>query len=124
MYTELAFYHKQIMQAYEQIALCESQGTRFLGSYYRVAFFGKRLLPSYMHGRQYIYKMPKITSLGESIQKLKADLQLTIAPDAIRVIMDSRSVDIEALDESAVHIQVTSVHPFFSDQDIDGTNTA
>jgi hypothetical protein len=42
--------------------------SRFLGSYYRVAFFGN--LFEELSGQEFIYKEPKLTRLGEISDRL------------------------------------------------------
>lgn len=50
--------------------------SRFLGSYYRVAFFGN--LFEELSGQEFIYKEPKLTRLGEISDRLVVRIALCI----------------------------------------------
>jgi hypothetical protein len=67
-YHKLSQCHKDLADIFDKIILANQNETRFLGSYYRVAFFGHKF--EELHGKEYIYKEPKLTRLGEITDRL------------------------------------------------------
>jgi len=55
--------------------LQEINNSRLLGTYYRVGFYGKKFGPE-MDGKEFVYKMPKITRLSEVTQMVTVSEEL------------------------------------------------
>jgi len=70
-----------------------------------------------MDGKEYIYKEPKITRLGEIQDRLKAVFAMKFkSEDKLKIITDSNTVNREKLDPSMCYIQITSVAPYIDDE--------
>jgi len=83
-----------------------------LGSYYRVGFYGK--LFEELDEKEYIYKEPKITRLGEIQDRLKGIFIARFkSEEKLRIYTDSKPVDRKFLDPELAYIQITSVTPYF-----------
>jgi hypothetical protein len=67
-YKKLSECHKDLKEIFDTIILANQNESRFFGSYYRVSFFGHKF--EELHGREYIYKEPKLTRLGEITDRL------------------------------------------------------
>jgi hypothetical protein len=108
MYTDLSFYHQQMMVAYESINNAEFKGTRFLGTYYRVGFYGATAIP-HLHGKEYIYKEPKLTKLGEITERLTKNVekQSRVKNGGVKVLTESGKIDLSSLDPNIAYIQIT-----------------
>lgn len=86
--------------------------TRLLGSYYRIGFYGAEF--EELDNKEYVYKEPKITRLGEIQDRLKAIFATKFkTDDKIKIITDSGAVDRAKLDPNFNYIQITSVTPYF-----------
>jgi hypothetical protein len=83
-----------------------------LGSYYRVAFYGT--LFEDLDGKEFIYKEPKITKLGEIQDRLKDIFNKRFkGEDKLKIITDSNNVDRSKLESDLCYIQLTYVTPYF-----------
>ncbi|KII64446.1 Dedicator of cytokinesis protein 10 [Thelohanellus kitauei] len=106
-YQELSSTHDQIKKAYDKIM--EMMGKRFLGTYYRVSFFGSGFNET--HGCEYIYKEPKLTSLPEIVERLK---KIHTNPTrTLKIIQESSKLKWRDLDQKNDYIQINVVQPHF-----------
>lgn len=87
---------------------------RYLGTYFRVGFYGKRF--GERNGVEFIYKKPKITLLAEVSVELK-ELYSKQLGVPVRTLPDSGPVDRAALDPNDCVLQVTFVKPFFTPEE-------
>eukprot|EP00301_Raphidiophrys_heterophryoidea_P025592 c8625_g1_i1.p1 GENE.c8625_g1_i1~~c8625_g1_i1.p1 ORF type:complete len:814 (-),score=214.98 c8625_g1_i1:3-2444(-) len=118
IYKDLSFYHQQMMMAYTSINDAEEKQTRFLGTYYRVGFFGQDIIP-HLHQKQFIYKEPNITKLGEITQRLTEQLGAQVGGvENVKILSDSGIIDFTSLPPKIVHIQITHVEPYFSAKEL------
>ncbi len=93
--------------AYTAINDVEENQTRFLGTYYRVGFFGESVIP-HLHKKQFIYKEPKLTKLGEITHRLQDQLAAQVGgPENVKILYDSDAIDSSTLPPTTVHIQIT-----------------
>lgn len=92
-------------------------GKRFLGSYFRVAFFGDRFEPE-LRSRQFVYKQPALTNLAEFSLNLQAFYKNLLGDSVVELITDSKAVDVAALDRNKAYVQVTFVQPHFADNEL------
>jgi len=111
-YDKLAKSHGDLKEIFAKIISSIQNQSRLLGSYYRIGFYGSVF--EEMDGKEYIYKEPKITRLGEIQDRLKAVFaQKFKTEDKLKIITDSNAVNREKLDASLAYIQITSVAPYF-----------
>jgi len=86
--------------------------SRILGSYYRVGFYGN--IFEELDGKEFIYKEPKITRLGEIQERLLEIFGSRFGGvDKIKVFPDSNVVDRSKLNNDFGYLQITSVTPYF-----------
>lgn len=101
----------RLHEAYKKVVSITKTGKRYLGTYFRVAFFGH---VSHFDGRlrasftllyiicfqhfgedneiQFIYKEPKVTNLTELTHRLKRLYTRKFGQDSVEIIMDSTKV--------------------------------
>jgi hypothetical protein len=106
-YAKQAMLHGNIRSMYVLMMTAERAGTRLLGTFYRVGFYGAAF--GDLDGRQFVYKEPDLTQLSEVTERLtrlwRRRLQAEVA-----VIKDSRAVDPGAPPDGP-RLQVTHVRP-------------
>ncbi|EDV29620.1 uncharacterized protein TRIADDRAFT_18599, partial [Trichoplax adhaerens] len=119
-FQQLADAHGQLHEAYKKIVEVMSSGNRFLGTYYRVSFFGQEFEDD--GGKEYIYKEPKVTGLSEISQRLSAMYGKRFNKE-VAIIQDSGQVDTKTLDEKKIYIQVTFVSPYFEEEELENRIT-
>jgi len=110
-YAALAERHLSLHKSFLNIEICNSAHNRVFGSFYRVGFFGKGF--GEMDGKEYIYKEPKITRLGEIKDRLMAIYTERLGQERVRLWTRSAEVKREELEEGICYIQLTSVEPYF-----------
>lgn len=109
-YEALAKCYKAVSSAYETIHTVMSNGKRILGTYYRVAFFGRNY---FEEPREYIYKEPKVTPLSDICDRLKDIFGRKFGHEKVRLIMSEKEIDEKTdCDPKFAYIQVTHVHPY------------
>jgi len=85
-----------------------------------VGFYGSQV--EELDGKEYIYKEPKITRLGEIQERLKTIFceKFKCSEDKLRIITDSNTVDRAKLqiDTEICYIQITSLVPYFEQWEI------
>lgn len=121
-YPALVQCYSHLYQAYSRVVEVNASQKRLLGRYYRVAFYG----PSYFEdeaGKEYIYKEPKVTSLAEISERLYHQYCDKFGKEAVKMIMDSNSVDADELESRYAYIQVTHVNPYFPEEERNNRQT-
>ncbi|XP_042890658.1 dedicator of cytokinesis protein 9-like isoform X3 [Penaeus japonicus] len=121
-YPALVQCYSHLYQAYSRVVEVNASQKRLLGRYYRVAFYG----PSYFEdeaGKEYIYKEPKVTSLAEISERLYHQYCDKFGKEAVKMIMDSNSVDPDELESRYAYIQVTHVNPYFPEEERNNRQT-
>eukprot|EP01114_Cavostelium_apophysatum_P003911 TRINITY_DN1404_c0_g1_i1.p1 TRINITY_DN1404_c0_g1~~TRINITY_DN1404_c0_g1_i1.p1 ORF type:complete len:1840 (+),score=629.05 TRINITY_DN1404_c0_g1_i1:76-5595(+) len=109
-YEKLAKSHGDLKDIFNKIISANQTQTRLLGSYYRIGFYGTNF--EELDGKEYIYKEPKITRLGEIQERLKAVFAQKFKAE-LKIITDSNIVDRSKLDPAVNYIQITSVTAYF-----------
>jgi len=112
-YRSLSKCHQDLKEIYDKIILAIQNETRFLGSYYRVAFFGKKF--EELDGKEFIYKEPKLTKLGQISDRLLTLYQKKFGETTkVQLLTTSADVDTSKLElNEKCYIQITSVEPYF-----------
>ncbi|XP_060575600.1 dedicator of cytokinesis protein 9-like [Ruditapes philippinarum] len=116
-FEKLAESYNILSGAYNKVVEVMQSGKRLLGTYFRVAFFGQSFFDD-EDQKQYIYKEPKVTSLGELCDRLKTMYEGKYGKDNVKLIKDSKTVDPNDLDNKYAYIQVTHVTPFFKEKEL------
>ncbi|XP_046402811.1 dedicator of cytokinesis protein 9 [Ischnura elegans] len=111
-YDALATAYSNLALSCNKIIEVERSGRRLLGTYFRVAFYG-RASPWEKKGVEYVYHEPKVTPLAEISERLRQQHSERYGADSVRLGMESQSLDPETLDPKLAHIQVTHVVPYF-----------
>lgn len=109
-HTKLAECYRHLVEVQTKLADAAQQEQRFLGRYYRVGFYGPKF-GERLNGKEFIYKMPKLTQLSEISRKLKQvyEQQLGVT---IRMLPDSSQVQAEQLNANEHVLQVTFLQPY------------
>ena len=105
----------------------ERKNKRIFGTYFRVRFFGNFQDPNAKcnYSREYIYKEPAVTKLGEISDKLLAQYQgAKLQVQLIDTSEEQKMEDISQMDLShCLYIQITHVVPVLDDmEDMYSTN--
>ncbi|XP_064615017.1 dedicator of cytokinesis protein 9-like [Liolophura sinensis] len=116
-FDKLASSYQELYQAYTRVVEVTQSGRRLLGQYFRVAFFGQSHFED-EDGKQYIYKEPKVTSLAELCGRLEKMYSEKFGRDNVKLIKDSKMVEVSSLDPKFAYIQVTHVTPYFTDAEL------
>ncbi|CAI8031739.1 Dedicator of cytokinesis protein 11 [Geodia barretti] len=104
----------KLHQAYRKVVDIEESGRRYLGTYFRVAFFGRPFGDD--HEKQYIYKEPAVTTLAEIVLRLQKLYSRKFGPGTpVNIVQESGRVDIESLASNHANIQITHVEPYFTE---------
>lgn len=117
-YEKLAAVCKDMHTCFEQISEKSTAGTRPLGTYYRVKFWGK-LFGDDLRDSEFIYREPDVTPLAVISRRLQDMYTPRAAAGMLEMIMDSKEVSSDDLDDHVAYIQVTVVQPVFSDKGVD-----
>ena len=111
-FRRLTSVYEALYLACQNAVKVSQNGRRYLGKYFRVAFYGQPFFEE-EDGKEYIYKEPKVTSLTEVSNRLWKLYAEKLGQDNVRLIMDSKRVDPGELDPKRAHLQVTFVEPHF-----------
>ncbi|KII69777.1 Dedicator of cytokinesis protein 10 [Thelohanellus kitauei] len=109
-YKGLADTYIKLKNTYEKII--ERAHKRFLGTYYRVSFYGHGFKEE--HGCGYIYKEPKLTYLPEVVQRLK-NIYSPSCPN-LTIVQESTKLRWKELDHESNYIQINAVKPNYMDK--------
>eukprot|EP00033_Pygsuia_biforma_P003084 GCRY01003391.1.p1 GENE.GCRY01003391.1~~GCRY01003391.1.p1 ORF type:complete len:1660 (+),score=148.71 GCRY01003391.1:130-5109(+) len=111
-YEELCEVFSDLHLIFKEIVSCTKTDSRILGTYYRVAFYGKPFLE--LSGKQFIYKEPFCTQLVDIVPRLQS-LYEGILSQTISIIQGSKPVSDDLIYSDIPSIQITSVLPFFDE---------
>ncbi|KYQ91596.1 DOCK family protein [Tieghemostelium lacteum] len=115
-YEELANCHGDLQDIFRKILECTKTQSRMLGSYYRVVLYGKAF--EEYSGMEFIYKEPKITRLVEIKDRLRTLYAKKLnVPEVEIQIIEGSQVDITTKDPSKYYLQITSVVPYFTEDE-------
>ncbi|GAM17423.1 hypothetical protein SAMD00019534_005980 [Acytostelium subglobosum LB1] len=117
-YDKLATCHGDLQDIFKRIVECTRTKSRMLGSYYRVAFFGNKF--EELNSMEFVYKEPKITRLVEIKDRLRTLFakKYSVPEQSIQIIEGSFAVDVSKLDPEQCYLQLTSVVPYFPEEEI------
>lgn len=108
-HAELEKVHRKMADCYKE--LVHRGQHRFLGTYFRVGFYG--ILFGDLDQQEYIYKEAALTRLGEFSLRLHKLYQDKLGADKVEVLKESSDVDPGSLDPRKGFIQITYVEPYF-----------
>ncbi|XP_003391040.2 PREDICTED: dedicator of cytokinesis protein 7-like, partial [Amphimedon queenslandica] len=97
-------------------SLAKKGDRRFLGSYFRVGFYGFWF--GDLHMKEFIYKEEALMKLSEFSLKLENLYSEQLGSEKVEIIKDSNEVDTSKLDGGKAYIQVTYVEPYFEDWEL------
>ena len=113
-YEELAAVASDMHACFEEIVRFKTGAKmRFLGTYFRVGFFGAGF--SALDGAEFIYKEPSVTPLSEIVLRLETLYGERFGHDHVTIVRDSKAVDTSKFKPKDVSIQVTKVEPYTKD---------
>ncbi len=69
-WPQLTASYEHLHEITAKLVVAERDQSRMLGTYYRVGFYGRKFGPK-IDGREFVYKMPRITRLMEITSNLK-----------------------------------------------------
>eukprot|EP00474_Spongospora_subterranea_P002545 CRZ03003.1 hypothetical protein [Spongospora subterranea] len=113
-FSALSTAHLHLHSVYSQLVSSNASGNRLFGSYYRITFIGDKAVfgTGSDEGKQYIYKMPKITRLAEVVDYMKTSYGQQLGHgQIIRIWPDSGPIDRSKIAPNENVIQVTYVQP-------------
>eukprot|EP00040_Diaphanoeca_grandis_P010020 m.51332 g.51332 ORF g.51332 m.51332 type:complete len:2104 (+) comp21430_c0_seq2:202-6513(+) len=109
-YKELAHMSAKMQESFLHITHVNEKKNRFLGSYFRVGFYGELFVQ--LNNKEYIYKEPNVTRLAEISLRLQTLYTSRFGADNVVMVKDSKTIDPSTLDKSKAYIQVTYVEPY------------
>lgn len=113
-YENLQRVYSEISELYGQIGKANLKTTRLFGSFYKVGFYGK-LFPDELNGKEFVYKMPRITRLAEIIEYLEKNFSRQLGEDKVKIVGDTFQTKGMDQQDEAAYIQITSVQPYYED---------
>ncbi|CAI8007936.1 Dedicator of cytokinesis protein 7 [Geodia barretti] len=113
-YQSLEKVHRSLSDCYQQ--LLHKGSHRFLGTYFRVGFYG--LIFGDLDRAEFVYKEAALTQLGEFSLRLQNLYSEKLGKDKIELLKDSKTIDPSTLDPAKGHIQVTFVEPYFEEWEL------
>jgi hypothetical protein len=114
-YAKLSASHAALSNIFNKIVESINNQSRLFGSYYRVGFYGARY--GDLNGKEFVYKEPKITRLGE-IQDRLMTLYSRKLGTTITMITTSGDVEVKKLEPDNCYMQLTHVSPYFDDWEL------
>lgn len=115
-FKEMASTFADLKQSFAKIAADEEARTRTLGQFYRVVFigdvFGKE------SGREYVYKTPLLTRLGEVKERLENINRARYGADKIEVWPRNEPIPVDKQVAGKGWIQITNVRPYFDEEEL------
>ncbi|EGG15455.1 DOCK family protein [Cavenderia fasciculata] len=106
----------------ELVVLCNqmiSESTvnqRLFANYYRVAFFGKNLLPE-IHEKEYIYKELPSVRLADISERLQNQFRGKFGDDKFH-LLPNKPVDRSTLNPDHIYLQIISVEPYLLPEEL------
>lgn len=103
-----------LQSSYQKVRADHEARTRTLGHFYRVAFWGA--IFGEEAGREYIYKTPLLTRLGEIKDRLEGLYRAEYGEEAISVW--PRNEPPETVPSGQGYVQITAVDPYFDSSEL------
>lgn len=124
LYQHRRNYLKQA-ECYQDLqALCDNSvketqdNRRIFANYYRVAFFGGGEKLQDLDGKQYVYKEQGGIRLADFSQRLQQQFSKKIPSDNIKLVSNLSDFDRSKMQEGHLYIQIVSVEPYFSSEEL------
>lgn len=111
------FYQKNHKEFIKKESLISDQ-PRYFSTYYRITLFSPLLGSE--DGQSYIYKMSKFAKLYQVVKMVKS-LISDLAP--VELIDHSGKVDKGSLSHEKIHVQITNVKPYFTQEELEERKT-
>ena len=100
-YDQMSFGHLDLHECCKELhTMTQTHKVRYLASYFRVAFFGKRF--ELLNGREYIYREKKITRLNEITNRLERMYVKKFGEANVEIIGHSSAVEVAKLSAEKV----------------------
>ncbi|KAK3273387.1 hypothetical protein CYMTET_18352 [Cymbomonas tetramitiformis] len=109
-WTDLSKVHVGLSDVYRRLAEQTTAGVDHINGgaiFFRVAFHGVAFGEE--AGKQYIYREPVGTSLGDMLARMRVCCGERVGEDNLRIVRESEDVIPEALSSSVAYLQVTAV---------------
>uniref|UniRef100_A0A0P6E5D7 Dedicator of cytokinesis protein n=2 Tax=Daphnia magna TaxID=35525 RepID=A0A0P6E5D7_9CRUS len=116
-YVALSECFSVLSQACSRATEVNRTGKRLLGTYYRVALYGKARFGDEAC-TEYIYKEPKVTSLSEIAERLNKMYCSKFGAERVKLAMDSNPIEDKDMDPQMAYVQITHVLPYFEENDL------
>ncbi|XP_046447610.1 dedicator of cytokinesis protein 9-like isoform X2 [Daphnia pulex] len=116
-YVALAECFSVLSQACSRANEVNRTGKRLLGTYYRVALYGKARFGDEA-GTEYIYKEPKVTNLSEIAERLNRMYCAKFGTERVKLAMDSNPIEDKDMEPQMAYVQITHVVPYFEENDL------
>jgi hypothetical protein len=107
-WAQLTACYAHLSSVMEKLVIAERDQSRLLGTFYRVGFHGLKFGPR-LDGREFVYKLPRITRLSEVAEQLKT-LYSNQLKCPVKVHPHSGLVELKNPEEECV-LQITFVLP-------------
>jgi len=118
-FNNLSQAHRQLDAIWQD--MWQRGNDRIFGKYYRVGFYSPRF--GELDGKEFVYKLPKLTHLYELSGRLKEFYGKTLSGCEVVVMPDSGAVDRSTLDPLKAYLQITSVAPYFDEAELSERDT-
>ena len=106
-YDHMSYGHLDLHECLKELhQITQTRKPRYMASYFRVAFFGKRF--EILNGREFIYREKRITRLAEVNSRLEHLYGKKFGADNVEIIGSSNTVDPATLDPSKVSSSICS----------------
>lgn len=100
----------------DKIQESNETNARLFSNFYLVGFYGTAFKG--LNGRQFVYKENGAVRLGDIMTRLPAQWAQKFGKEKVKYIPFSAKFDASALDPEILHIQISSVEPFFDDMSL------
>ncbi|KAJ5076990.1 dedicator of cytokinesis dock [Anaeramoeba ignava] len=116
-WNSLASLHSDLQKVFQNLAAESANNiqNRGFGAFYRVAFYGDFFAD--LDPNQFIYREPDFTHLFTLAEKLTKQYERSFGTGNVEIIQKSQDVDPKKLQPNRAYLQITSVEPYFSDEE-------
>eukprot|EP00051_Salpingoeca_urceolata_P015144 m.194842 g.194842 ORF g.194842 m.194842 type:complete len:2019 (+) comp18304_c1_seq1:82-6138(+) len=121
-FQKLSDTHEKLAASYKKIMQVTESGKRYLGTYFRVSFYGSRFDDA-IRNQSFVYKRPGITQLSVICLELKEFYTSAFGEGVVELLQDSNQVNPESLAPNKAYIQVTFVEPYFQEHELERRKT-
>ncbi|KAJ5077729.1 dedicator of cytokinesis protein [Anaeramoeba ignava] len=117
-YHALSEGHLELKTVFEELSeeIRNNMPKRFLSYFYRIGFYGN--LFEELNGKEFIYRESGENHLFDLSVKFREKYETQFGKDMFKIIEDSKTVDPNSLDPQKAYMQITSVEPYFTKQEV------